>query len=305
MISSSSSSSLTLTLVPAQQLSPCKNRGVKQISQSSQTKPNTYIILNRLQVGDTVKYLKVTNIRGKVFIVKPDTSITILDGNIIKLIEHPIEIDNNEKIRLGKMLLSSNTKILGYVIETPKGYYIIQRNPSSVFPIEISLVSNDVDYNYPNYNESEMIIYPMVDLNHINDPEVNVIYDSIRKDDEIKCQNCLNYTKKTIGTLSSELDKFINNQKDLFNKLHQVINEFESVQNEYNDVELDDRDRENLEILSKTLYDRHRIMIDLIRNCQIISNITIYLNHYIGNIKDCNQAISKIFDNIEYAIKDN
>jgi hypothetical protein len=294
-----------LTLVPAQQLSPRKNHSGKQISQPSQLKPNTYTIINRIQVGDTIRYLKVINIRGKVFIVKPDTTTNITTGDIIKLMEHPIEIDNNEKIRLGKMLLSNNnTNILGYAIETSKGYYITQRNPSSVFPIEISLVANDVDYNYPNYNELDMIIYPITDLNNINDPEVNNIYDNIRKDEEIKCQDFLSYTKTTIGTLSSELDKFIKQQKKLFDKLHKVINEFESVQNEYNDIELDDRDRENLELLTKTLHDRHRIMIDLIRNCQTISNITTYLNYSISNIESCNRAISKVFENIEYAVKD-
>jgi hypothetical protein len=293
----------TLTLVPAQQLSPRKTT-VKS-NQQPVHRPDGLKVISKIQVGDVVKYLKVSNSRGKILLVNSNNIKNIDNTAItIKLIERIIDIPNEEKVRLATMLLSnpSDTYIVGYAIETPGGYYIIQRSPSSIFPIEINLVTNSEGYQH--HIESEMIIYPIVNPSHINDNEVNVVYDKIRKEERSKCQELLESTKTAVLNLANTLNKYIDAQKKLFDKIDQVISDFESVQDEYIGIDIDEKDRENLILLTKTLRERHEIMIDLIRSCQNVNNIRSYLNQVIFNIDTYNREISKVFENIEYAIKE-
>jgi hypothetical protein len=293
----------TLTLVPAQQLSPKKT--TVRSNQQPVYRPDGLKVISKIQVGDVVKYLKVSNSRGKILLVD-SSNIKDVDNTAItiKLIERIIDIPNDEKIRLATMLLSnpSDIYIIGYAIETPSGYYIIQRSPSSIFPIEINLVINSEGYQH--HIESEMIIYPIVNLSHINDNEVNVVYDRIRKEERSKCQELLESTRTDVLTLVNTLDKYIKAQKKLFDKLDQVISDFESIQDEYIGVDIDEKDSENLILLTKTLRERHEIMIDLIRSCQNVNNIRPYLNQVINNINMYNREISKVFEHIEYAVKE-
>jgi cell division protein ZapA (FtsZ GTPase activity inhibitor) len=293
----------TLTLVPAQQLSPKKT--TVRSNQQPVHQLDGLKVINKIQVGDVVRYLKVSNSRGKILLVD-SSNIKDIDNTAktVNLIERIIDIPNEEKARLATRLLSkpSDIYIVGYAIETPSGYYIIQRSPSSIFPIEINLVFNSEGYQH--HIESEMIIYPIVNPSHINDNEVNVLYDRIREEERSKCQEFLNSTRITVLSLVNTLDKYIKAQNKFFDKLDQVISDFEKIQDEYIGVDIDEKDRENLMLLTKTLRERQEIMIDIIRSCQNVNNIRSYLEQVTKNIDTYIREISKVFENIEFAIKE-
>lgn len=273
-----------------------------------------YVPLERILVhipnkGTTGRYIKVVTERGQTALVHLDSEglVPVRSSDLI-LVEStkPSSIPVSTKVGT---LESAGLSITGIAFECQNGYCTMMRNPTSLEPQEVVLVTTPLSGM-----KEEVIILedtpvpiPIIKYSEILQSSnsvikaVDVATRRMRNNTFATCIEEMSKTSCAIKELDDVSKTYQENQMALFEKIKQQIHWLEKLQNDYcQSPPKDESERDKMSKIPLSLKFRFEKQVDQMILCGKFANQKIEISELMKKIREFNEQVVMTTKNLEY-----